>query len=298
MATVAVMGLGAMGSRMAKALIEAGHQVHVYNVEPGACAPLVALGAQAFETPRAAVAGVEFAIAMVWNDEASAYVWMDEKDGALAALRPGAVALECATLTVAHEARLLQQAERLGVEFVSAPMSGSLPEADNKTLIFTVGARPEVFERVRPILFAMGSKINHAGMPLDGIALKLLINSKLAIEYAAMAEVAAYVMHSGVDAQRFVDIASGTAPFAPRGVRELHFMLSGDETVRVKIDQLVKDSANHIAQCQAHGIACPMVQAAHEVFRKASEAGYGALDAVALARVYREQAQVLAPKSA
>ncbi|MBC3862696.1 NAD(P)-dependent oxidoreductase [Undibacterium jejuense] len=289
MSKIALLGMGAMGSRMAKALIEAKHTLHIYNVVGNACEPIVALGAKAFVTPREAAVGVDFVIAMVWDDAASAYVWLDPEIGAMQSLSKGAVAIECATLTVEHEARLMKAAEAQDVEFVSAPMSGSLPEADAKTLIFTTGASKQAFSKVEPILMAMGQKINHAGDPLDGISLKLLINSKLALEYAAMAEMIAFLLASGKDAKRYLEIAASTAPFSARGVREARYMLDGNETSRVKINQLIKDSANHIAQCKTHGVPCHMTEAANLVFRKASAAGFGDLDAVALARIYREQ---------
>ncbi|MFZ6849854.1 NAD(P)-dependent oxidoreductase [Undibacterium sp. RuRC25W] len=289
MSKIAVLGMGAMGSRMAKALIEAGHQLHVYNLIPSACEPLVAMGAVAFDTPKLAADGVDFAIAMVWDDAASARVWLDPEIGALQSLPAGAVALECATLTVEHIGRLVSAAESFGVEFVSAPMSGSLPEAENKTLIFTAGAKSEIFGKVEPILLAMGQKINYAGGVLDGISLKLVINSKLALEYAAMAEMVAFLAAAGKDAKRYLDIAASTAPFSARGVREARYMLDGNETVRVKISQLVKDSANHIEQCKTYGVQCPMAEAANAVFRKACDEGYGELDAVALARIYQTQ---------
>ena len=287
MSKIAVLGMGAMGSRMAKALIEAGHVVHVYNLVPSACDPLVAMGAIAFETPRLAAKGVDFAIAMVWDDLASAKVWLDPEIGALQSMERGSIALECATLTVEHVAKLLKAADSHGIEFVSAPMSGSLPEAENKTLIFTAGAKSEIFNKVEPILLAMGQKINYAGDPLDGVSLKLVINSKLALEYAAMAEMVAFLVASGKNAKRYLDIAASTAPFSARGVRDARFMLDGNETVRVKISQLVKDSSNHIAQCKSHGIACPMTEAAHSVFKNACAEGYGELDAAALARIYQ-----------
>lgn len=287
-AKIAVLGMGAMGSRMAKALIEAGHELNVYNLIPTECVPLVMLGAKAFDTPREAAHGVDFVIAMVWDDAASAYVWLDPEVGAMQAIPKGTIAIECATLTVEHESKLLDAAEAIGVEFVSAPMSGSLPEADARTLIFTAGATYEAYAKVEPILMAMGQKINHAGGPLDGISLKLLINSKLAIEYAAMAEMVAFLLASGKDAKRYLDIAASTAPFSARGVREARFMLEGNETVRVKIDQLIKDSANHIAQCREHAVPCPMVEAAYAIFRDASAAGFGNLDSAALARLSRK----------
>ena len=155
---IAVLGMGAMGSRMAKALLEAGHHVTVWNLMPDACLPLLELGAATAATPAQAVRDAEFVIAMVWDDEASAYTWLAPEVGALAAMQPGAVAMECATLTIGYEERLAKECAKYGIEFVSAPMSGSLPEADAKTLVFTVGATPEVFERVKPVLLAMGQK--------------------------------------------------------------------------------------------------------------------------------------------
>jgi len=289
MSKIALLGMGAMGSRMAKALIEAEHTLHIYNAVANACEPLVALGAKAFATPREAALGVDFVIAMVWDDAASAYVWLDPAVGAMQSLAKGAVAIECATLTVEHESKLMKAAHAHGVEFVSAPMSGSLPEADAKTLIFTAGANPHTFSKVEPVLLAMGQKINHAGDPLDGISLKLLINSKLALEYASMAEMIAFLLVAGKDAKRYLEIAATTAPFSPRGLREAQYMLDGNETSRVRINQLIKDSANHIAQCKAYGVPCHMTEAANLVFRKASAEGFGDLDAVALARIYREQ---------
>lgn len=291
MAKIAMLGIGAMGSRMAKALIEAGHELNVWNLVPAACDPLVVLGAKQCPTPRQAVEDVEFAIGMVWDDQASAYVWLDPHVGAIAGMRKGAIALECATLTIEHEAKLAEQAAACGVEFVSAPMSGSLPEADAKTLIFTVGATEAAFARVEPILMAMGKKINHAGGPLDGISEKLIINGKLAIEYAFAAEMIALMQVSGMDCERRLSIAEGTAAFAPRGVREARFMLAGNETVRVKVNQLVKDAENQIAQARMYGVPCPMVEAAAAIFRACRDEGFGECDSVVLARVHRAKAE-------
>jgi 3-hydroxyisobutyrate dehydrogenase len=285
MAQIAVLGMGAMGSRMANALLEAGHHVAVWNLIPEACAPLAALGATVASTPYEAAAHAEFVIAMVWDDEASRYVWLDPDIGALAAMRPGTIALECATLSMAHEAMLADAFAARDIEFVSAPMSGSLPEADNKTLVFTVGATPEAFARVTPVLMAMGQKINHAGGPLDGISEKLIINGKLAIEYVAMAEIVALMRAAEMDCDRRMAIKASTAPFSARGMREAGFMLIKDESVRVKVAQLIKDLKNQIAQFDAHEVNCPLHRAALDVFERAASAGHGQADAVVLARL-------------
>src|ERR1044071_2902635 len=89
MTDIAFMGLGAMGSRMAANLVKAGHRVTVWNRSTKAGDPLVAAGARAAASPRAAASGAEFVIAMVRDDQASRHVWLDAKDGALAGMRKG-----------------------------------------------------------------------------------------------------------------------------------------------------------------------------------------------------------------
>lgn len=291
MAKIAVLGMGAMGSRMAISLLKANHQVIVWNLLPSACDPVVALGATSATTPRQAADTADFVIAMVWDDQASSYVWLDENVGALAAMRKEAIALECATLTIEHERRLFDACTSRDIEFVSAPMAGSLPEADNRTLVFTVGATDKAFAKVEPILKAMGSTVNHAGQPLDGISEKLIINGKLAIEYAHAAEMVALDWRMGTDAKHRLKLRQAAPTFSARGIREAKFMLEGDRAVRVKVNQLIKDLSNQIQQLEAFHVPCPMHRAALTVLETARNQGYGDDDATVMAMLHRESAE-------
>ena len=276
---------------MAKALIAAGYPVTVWNIDAEACLPLTALGAKQAKTPAEAAKEAEFVITMVWDDAASADVWLNPETGAMTAMKPGSVALECATLTLGHEKKLADACAQRGLEFVSAPMSGSLPEADNRTLIFTVGASESAMPRIQPLLLAMGSKINHAGGPLDGISEKLMINGKLGIEYVAAAEMVALMKAGDMDVERRLAIKATTAPFAARGLREARFMIDGDYTVRVKVSQMIKDLSYEIDQFERHGVPCPLHRAARSAFEWALDKGYGESDSTILAKLYEEEAQ-------
>ena len=288
---VAVLGMGAMGSRMATSLIAAGYSVTVWNIEASACLPIVKLGARQAATPAEAVTHAEFVITMVWDDAASADVWLDPQTGALPNMQVGSIALECATLTLGHEKKLADACAARGIEFVSAPMSGSLPEADNRTLIFTVGASDAAMVRIQPLLLAMGSKINHAGGPLDGISEKLMINGKLGIEYIAAAEMVALMKVGHMDVERRLAIKATTAPFAPRGLREARFMIDGDYTVRVKVNQMIKDLSYEIDQFESHGVPCHLHKAARSAFEWARDKGHGEEDSTILAKLYEEEAR-------
>ena len=99
MAKVTMLGLGAMGSRMAMSLLRSGHTVTVWNRTPGRADALVAAGAMQADSPRQAVADADFAISMVRDDEAAREVWLAPATGALAGLGRDAVAIESSTVT-------------------------------------------------------------------------------------------------------------------------------------------------------------------------------------------------------
>lgn len=96
---IAFLGLGAMGRRMARRLLDAGHEVTVWNRTPARAEELAGLGAALAVTPRAAVQGAGAVIAMVGDDVASRTIWEDPDTGALTALQPGALAIESSPLT-------------------------------------------------------------------------------------------------------------------------------------------------------------------------------------------------------
>src|ERR1700761_2079205 len=96
---ITLLGLGAMGARMAANLIKADHALTVWNRTPEAAAALVQLGAKQAPTPRQATEGADFVFAMLRDDEASRDVWLSPHHGAMEGLEKGAIAIESSTLT-------------------------------------------------------------------------------------------------------------------------------------------------------------------------------------------------------
>jgi 3-hydroxyisobutyrate dehydrogenase len=170
----------------------------------------------------------------------------------------------------------------LGTGAMGSRMAKALLEAGHQVAVWNL--LPEAFARDTPILMAMGQKINHAG-PLDGISEKLIINGKLAIEYVAMAEIVALMRRAEMDCDRRMAIKASTAPFSACGMREAAFMQLEDESVWVKVVQLIKDLKNQITQFDGYEVNCPLHRAALDVFERAASAGHGQADAVVLARL-------------
>src|ERR1700761_3541667 len=139
MTKIAVLGLGAMGSRMAANLLKAGHQVTVWNRTPDVAAALVAAGAKQVLTPREAAMGADFVIAMVRDDEASRTIWLAPETGALAGLAKDAIAIESSTLSPSWVRELGGVVAKKGVAFLEAPVAGSRPQAEAGQLVYLVG---------------------------------------------------------------------------------------------------------------------------------------------------------------
>jgi len=160
MSKIAFMGLGMMGSQMARRLIEAGHDVTVWNRTAQRSAPLADVGAAVAATPRAAVGGAEFVITMLARPEAVDDVLFGV-DGMADAMEPGQVWIDMSTIGPAEFTAAVARLPE-GVIAVDAPVRGSVPEASSGRLQIYVGASDRVFEVVQPLLSSLGQP-RHVG---------------------------------------------------------------------------------------------------------------------------------------
>ena len=209
MSRIAVLGLGAMGIRMARALVGGGHTITVWNRSAARGEALRAEGAVVALSPHDAVREAEFVISMVRDDVASRSVWME--GGALSALSPGAIAIESSTLSMQWIRELAGLASaRPGVCFLDAPVVGSRPQAESRQLIFLAGGSADEIGRAKPILESMGSAIHHVGPVGAGTAVKLAVNALFATQVAVLAELVGVLAKSGIDLGKAVDAIAST----------------------------------------------------------------------------------------
>ncbi|HEX2118957.1 MAG TPA: NAD(P)-dependent oxidoreductase, partial [Acidimicrobiales bacterium] len=185
MTTIAFCGLGRMGGPMAGRLVDAGHDVAVWNRTASRAAPLVERGARLAGSPAAAAQGADVAFTMLADPGAVERVVLGP-DGLAGSLGPGATLVEMSTIgrdaVRALAARLPQ-----GVDMLDAPVLGSVPAATEGTLKVFVGGDDGVFERCRPVLEAIGTP-RHLGPLGAGAAMKLVANSTLGALMCGLAE--------------------------------------------------------------------------------------------------------------
>lgn len=185
MAKIGFLGLGEMGTPMAGRLLQAGHDVVVWNRSAERTAPLAKAGAAVAATPAKAAAGRDFVITMLATPEAVEQVLFGTA-GLAAALSPGQVLIDMSTVGP-DEVRSAAARLPKGVPLVDAPVRGSVPQATSGRLDIFVGATDQDYDRVRPILEAVGS-VRHAGGPGSGAAMKLVANLALGAAIVTLGE--------------------------------------------------------------------------------------------------------------
>ncbi len=286
MTKIAFLGLGAMGSRMARNLIEAGHEVAVWNRSPERAAPLVKAGAICHATPRHAATGARIVCAMVTDNEASRDLWLHEETGALAAMGQGAIAVEHSTLTPAWLKALEVRAAVQNVCLVDAPVVGSRPQAEARQLSFLVGGGAQTVEEVRPLLAKLGSAVHHLGPVGAGAAMKLAVNALFGVQVAAMAEVLALLTKSGLEAARALETLSAlpvTSP-AAKGVGALIVARKFDPMFPI---DLVEKDFRYVSEAgRSAGSRTPTSDAIRALYREAIESGLGGDNIHGIAKLY------------
>jgi 3-hydroxyisobutyrate dehydrogenase-like beta-hydroxyacid dehydrogenase len=204
----AFLGLGKMGSAMARNLLAAGHELTVWNRSAEKSVALGRDGARVAGSPAEACRGVEAAISMLADDVAAAEV-VESADGIAAGLGAGAIHVSSSTIGTAMARRLAAVHAARGQGFLSAPVFGRPEAAVSKTLVVAVAGSPESIARVRPLLDAMGRATYVAGAePWQANAVKLCGNFMIASMIESLGEAYAALRKGGVDPLVFLEIVN------------------------------------------------------------------------------------------
>jgi 3-hydroxyisobutyrate dehydrogenase-like beta-hydroxyacid dehydrogenase len=185
MAKIGFLGIGEMGTPMVSRLLQAGHDVVVWNRTVERTAPLAKQGAAVAASPAEAAVGRDFVITMLATPEALEQVLFGTA-GLAPALSPGQILIDMSTVGP-DEVRSAAARLPEGASLVDAPVRGSVPQATSGRLDIFVGATDETYERVRPILEHLGS-VRHTGGPGSGAAMKLVANLALGAAIVTLGE--------------------------------------------------------------------------------------------------------------
>lgn len=287
MTTVAVLGLGIMGGGIARNLLRKGFPTVVWNRTPARMEPFREAGAQIAESPAAAAAQADVVIDVVTDVAASRDTWIGPC-GALPALAPGGVAVECATLSVAWIRELAGIAATSGLAFVDAPMTGSKAGAEAGTLTLFAGADPAALERVRPVLAAFSSQIIHFGPPGAGTSYKLVNNLLLAEQILSAGEGLAFARKAGLDPALTLQAIQEGAAASPIVRAKLPAIARDDHAdTQFALRWMLKDIRYALELAGEVGLDVPAARLAEKLFARADALGWGGLDYSVVTRLSR-----------
>src|ERR671913_1140371 len=199
------IGLGAMGTPMARNLLEAGHELAVWNRSPKRVDPLMEAGARRADSPADAASGTQATMLMVTSAEAVHEVLFGDK-GVVQGLPAGAAVINMGTIGAVATTRIAETLGELGYRMLDAPVSGSTPVAAAGELAIMVGGDEQTFEEFEPVLATMGEKISHMGEVGSGARMKLINNLIMGANMAVLSEGLALGEVAGIPVEKQLEV--------------------------------------------------------------------------------------------
>lgn len=271
---IAWIGTGVMGRPMAGHLLAAGHDLVVHTRTRAKAQPLLERGAAWADSPAEAADGSDFAFSMVGMPQDVEAVHLGPR-GTLKAARAPRIICDMSTTRPSLSLRIDREAEARGVGSVDAPVSGGDVGAVQATLSIMVGARPQHFQTLRPLLELLGKRIVHQGGPGAGQHCKLINQIVLASTMVGVCEGLIYAQRAGLDPLKVIEsVGSGAAGswslnnLGPR-------MIRGDFAPGFFVEHFIKDLSIALDEAGAMGLAVPGLALARQLYESVRAIGHG-----------------------
>ena len=272
MTTVAVVGLGRMGSAMARALSGGDLDLVLYNRTRDRADALAAeLGARVASSPAEAASAADVAITMLADRPAVEAVW-DGADGLLSGARPGSVLVDMSTVPPDTLPAFAERARAAGAGILDAPVSGSVSLAEAGKLTLMAGGDAGDLERARPVLDRLGPTVFHLGELGNGHAMKLAVNAVIFALNNAVSEALVLAERAGIDPGLAYEVlASGAAGAPYLGYKRDAFLDPDGTPVAFSLDLAAKDLRLIGELADRLGVPAAQATANDELVREAAD---------------------------
>lgn len=285
---IGCIGLGLMGAPCAKHLIKAGHTLHIWARRPETTQDLLSLGAVWCDSPSKLGAQVDILITNLTDTPDVQNVLLGE-NGVIHGGKNGLIVVDMSTISATASREIAAALKKNGIDFADAPVSGGTAGAQNATLTIMVGADAEVFEKIKPVLSILGSKVTRIGNIGAGQVAKSCNQIVVTGTIMAVSEAFTLAKRMDVDPGKVREALLGG--FAGSKILEMHGerMLGEDYSPGFKTKLHAKDM--NIVQDVAEklGIKLPLSNFGLELLKEAAEAGYGELDSSVIFKVIDEK---------
>ncbi len=284
MKKIGFIGLGIMGTPMARNILKGGYPLVVYNRTLEKAEPLKAEGATVASSPKALADVSDVVIIMVTGPEAIDAV-LEAPEGLLQADLQGKVVVNMSTVSSSYTEALQERLQAKGAVFVDAPVSGSKKPAEEATLVI-LGAGPEdTLKEIEPVLLTMGKKVVYCGQVPMGSKMKLAINLLLGAMMEALAEALNFAEKMGITRDLFLEtVLSGPLGCGLFSVKK-EMLLKGDYPTQFPLKHMLKDLRFALQEADSQGAALPVGHSIFQIYRQALGKGLGDEDFAAVKKV-------------
>jgi len=259
------VGLGYMGGRVARRLINAGYPLAVYNRTREKTRALAEQGARVYDSPRELAADADTLLSMLADDAAVEQVMLGP-DGILSGARPNSTIIDLSSVHPDTSRRLASAARARNVTVLDASVSGSTPQAEDGSLVIFVGGEHPVYERCRPVLDVIGNHIFYLGPSGAGATMKLVANSLLGAGMQALAEALVLGQRAGLERTTLLDVLEQTAVVTPGQKHKLANVRAGEYPVEFPLRLMYKDLLNVERLAGQRAVPIPAIAAARQMF--------------------------------
>src|SRR5712691_70120 len=263
-ARLGFIGIGNMGSRMAKRLLDHGYQLVAYNRSREAVEALIKYGATVADSIGELAADADVILSSLTNDDAVKSVYTDP-EGVFAHVRRGSATIEMSTVLPATSREVYELSRKAGVKFLDSPVSGSTPAAEEGTLTLFCGGDEELFQAAQPIFSSIAGQYFYQGGSGSGTAMKLVANTLLGVGMQAIAESLALGQKEGLDRHRLLEVLSHTAVIAPAHLGKLSRADARDYSAQFALRLMNKDFRLVLETAAAAKVAMPATAAAFQM---------------------------------
>jgi 3-hydroxyisobutyrate dehydrogenase-like beta-hydroxyacid dehydrogenase len=263
-AKVGFIGLGLMGTGLARRLHGAGWNVQAWNRSPQPAAEISKDGVTIAPSIAALVADSDVILSSLANDAAVRSVYLDE-GGVFSATKPGTIVLEMSTISPELSRRLHQEARARGVNFLDVAISGSTPAVDAGTITLLAGGDNETFEQCVPLFESIAKQWFLVGRGSSGVEMKLVVNLLLGLDMQAIAEAVSLGEHLLIDRNVLLDVLSKTAVVAPAMAGKFRKIKDSDYSPEFPLRLMSKDMDLVMDAARTSGADLPAASVAQTV---------------------------------
>lgn len=283
---VAIIGIGRMGTPMARNILAKGHTVTVHDLRADSCAALARDGAAIAASPAEAAVAAEIVLTSLPGPK-EVDVTMTGPQGILNGIRPDSIVVATSTVAADQSRRHAELIEAAGAHHLDAPVSGGVEGAVAGSLTIMVGGRAAIFARARPVLDCIGRDIHHLGAAGAGNDMKLIIQMIFGSYLAVFLEGVAFGEAAGIPVDRMLSIIATSSAHHPSIGKRYDKIIANDTSPRSPVALFEKDLALARERAQAAGFDASVLAAAAKLFSRAVAAGLGERDVIALREMYR-----------